>query len=77
MIHDKSSGWSDLAGSRGNNLPGLFCSQGWRFKGTVRVILSDSPCKDGNVGFTTVPLKPLTDQGCQIYSHNSTNIKSF
>ena len=30
-------------------------------KGTVRVISSDPPCKDGNVRFTTVPLKPLSD----------------
>ena len=28
-------------------------------KGTVSVITSDPPCKDGNVRFTTVPLKAL------------------
>ena len=27
-------------------------------KGTVRVIPSDPSCKDNNVRFTTVPLKP-------------------
>ena len=27
------------------------------FKGTVRVISINPPCKDGNVRFTTVPLK--------------------
>ena len=31
------------------------------FKGTVSVISSDSPCKDVNVRFTTVPLKHVTD----------------
>ena len=34
----------------------------WRpsetIKGTVSVILSDLPCKNGNARFTTVPLKP-------------------
>ena len=29
-------------------------------KGTVSVILSDPPCKESNVRFTTVPLKPKT-----------------
>ena len=33
-------------------------------KGTVSVFSSDSPCRDGNARFTTVPLKPLTDLGC-------------
>ena len=28
-------------------------------KGTVSVITSDPPCKDGNVRFITVPLKAL------------------
>ena len=32
------------------------------FKGTLRVILSHLPCKDGNVRFTTVYLKVLSDQ---------------
>ena len=31
------------------------------FKGTVSIISSDPPCKDDNVRFTTVPLKPLED----------------
>ena len=31
-------------------------------KGTVSVILSDPSCKEGNVRFTTVPYKPLSDQ---------------
>ena len=35
------------------------CSQ---VKGTVSVIASDPPCKDGNVRFTTVPWKALSDQ---------------
>ena len=30
--------------------------------GTKSVIWSDPPCKDGNARFTTVPLKPLSDQ---------------
>ena len=30
-------------------------------KGTVSVISNDPPCIDGNVRFTFVPLKPLTD----------------
>ena len=32
------------------------------FKGTVSVISSDSPYKDDNARFTTVPLKALSDQ---------------
>ena len=35
------------------------------FKGIVSVILSDPPCKDCNVRFTTVPLKPLFDQNVE------------
>ena len=31
-------------------------------KGTVSVISSDPPCKDGNVRFTMVLLKALSDQ---------------
>ena len=31
-------------------------------KGTVNVISSDPPWKDDNPRFTTVPLKPLSDQ---------------
>ena len=30
----------------------------YKFKETVRVISSVPPCQDGNVQFTTVPLKP-------------------
>ena len=33
-----------------------------KLKGTVSAILSDPPCKDGNAGFTTLPLKALSDQ---------------
>ena len=36
----------------------------YSFKGTLIVVLSDPPCKDGNARFTTVPLKPLSDQRC-------------
>ena len=32
------------------------------FKGTVSVILSDPPGKDGYAQVTTVPLKPLSEQ---------------
>ena len=32
-------------------------------KGTVNVISSDIPFKEGHYQFTTVPFKPLTDQG--------------
>ena len=31
-------------------------------KGTVSVSLSDPPCKDGNIRFTTVLFQPLTVQ---------------
>ena len=31
-------------------------------KGNVSVISSDSSCKDDNAWFTTVPLKPFSDQ---------------
>ena len=31
-------------------------------QGTVSVISSDPPCKDVNARFTTVSLKPLSDQ---------------
>ena len=30
-------------------------------EGTVSVVSSDPPCKDGNARFTNVPLKPSTD----------------
>ena len=33
-----------------------------KFKGTVSLISSDPPCKDGNARFTTVTLKALSDQ---------------
>ena len=36
-------------------------------KGTVSVISSNSPCKDGNARFTTIPLKHLSGQYCGIY----------
>ena len=32
------------------------------FKNPVRMISTDSPCKDGIDRFTTVPLKALSDQ---------------
>ena len=38
----------------------------FNIKGTVGVISSEPPCKDGNVRFTTVPLKALSDQVCII-----------
>ena len=40
-----------------------------KLKGTVSVILSDLPCKDVNAQFTTVPFKPLTDQGGQTFPY--------
>ena len=33
----------------------------FHFKGTVSVVSSDPPCKDGNARFTTVPLTPKSD----------------
>ena len=36
-------------------------------KGTVSVISSDSSCKDDDARFTTVPLKPFSDQKCGRY----------
>ena len=35
--------------------------------GTISVISSDSPCKDGNAWFKTVPLKAFSDQVWIIY----------
>ena len=32
------------------------------YKETLSVIANDPPCKDGNGRFTTIPLKPLSDQ---------------
>ena len=32
------------------------------FKGTVSIISSDPPCKDGYARFRTVPPKPYSDQ---------------
>ena len=40
-------------------------------KGTVSVILSDPPCKDGNIRFTTVLFQPLTVQRGQNISQIS------
>jgi len=40
-------------------------------KGTVSVISSDPPCKDGNARYTTVPLKALSDDKCGRYCHFS------
>ena len=37
------------------------------FKQVVSVNLCDPPCKDDNVQFTTVPLKPLSDRYCLRY----------
>ena len=37
-------------------------------KGTVIVISSESPFKEDNVRFTTVPLKPQSDRKCGRYS---------
>ena len=42
-----------------------FCSSWSKLKGTVSVISSDPQCKDDNARFTTVPLKPFTDQKWQ------------
>ena len=36
-------------------------------KGTVSVILSRTPGKDGNARFTTEPMKPKSDQKCGGY----------
>jgi len=38
-----------------------------KIKGTVSVISSEPSCKDSNAQFTTVPLKPLSDQKCGRY----------
>ena len=35
--------------------------------GTVSIISSDPPCKDGSAIFTTVPFKSLSDQSCEKY----------
>ena len=43
------------------------CFKFFIFKGTVSVISSDPPWKDGNARFTTVPLKPKSDQKCGRY----------
>ena len=40
-----------------NNLKNTFLFLKLCVKGTVSVIISDPPCKNGNVRFTTVPLK--------------------
>ena len=37
------------------------------FKGTVSVISSNSSCIDDSARFTTVPLKPSSDQACFRY----------
>ena len=39
----------------------------FEFKETVSVILSDPLCRDFYARFTTVPLKPLSDQQCGMY----------
>ena len=39
----------------------LFSLQATVLEGTVSVILSDPPCKDGNAWFTTVPCKALSE----------------
>ena len=41
------------------------CFKFFIFKGTVSVISSDPPWKDGNARFTTVPLKPKSDQNVE------------
>ena len=38
-----------------------------RFKGTVSLILTNRPCKDVHVRFTTVPFIPWSDQKCRRY----------
>ena len=47
------------------------------FKGIVSVILSEHPCKDCNVLFTTVPLKPLFDQNVEDTADFQTRSVSF
>ena len=47
------------------------------FKGTVRVILSDPPCKDDTARFTTVHCKALSDQGWIIFQCLSFSIAGF
>ena len=42
---------------------------GFPLKGTVGVISSDSPCKDGISNLKRFPWKPLTDHGFQTYSN--------
>ena len=37
-------------------------SRSFYIKGTVSVITCDPPCKDGNIRFTAIPLKALSDQ---------------
>ena len=34
----------------------------FNLKGSVSIISSEPPCKDGNSRYTTVPLKPLSEQ---------------
>ena len=41
---------------------GGVCLSSALLKGTVRIISSDPPCKDGNAWFTKVPFKDLSDQ---------------
>ena len=44
------------------NIKYVKCIDKSNIKGTVSVISSDSPCKDGNPRFTTAPLKALSDK---------------
>ena len=46
----------------------IFCTL---FKGTVCLISRYSKCKDDNVRFTTVPLKPLSEQKCVLDEINN------
>lgn len=40
-------------------------------KMTASAILSDLPCNEGNVRFTKVPFKPLSDQAWRTHSYFS------
>ena len=44
------------------------CTSYLYLNGSVSVISSEPPCKDGNARFTTIPLKSLSDQKCGIVS---------
>ena len=60
LKEEAASSLSD--GTSEQNIQCTFFVLRFILKGTVSIISSNPPCKDGNSRYTTVPFKPLSQQ---------------